>query len=153
MTTARRGKVGLINLGCPKNQVDAEVMLGRLKAEGYDLTADPEEADVIVVNTCGFIEAAKEESVDAILEAARLKTEGHLKRLVATGCLTQRYGKELIEGIPELDAVVGTGGPDAIAGVLEKVLAPAPHGPLITIGAPGGAVDGRGRLQIGRAHV
>jgi len=153
--TTVRPKVGLINLGCPKNQVDAEVMLGRLKAEGYDLTADPTEADVIVVNTCGFIEAAKEESVDAILEAARLKTEGRLKHLVATGCLTQRYGKELAEGIPELDAVVGTGGPDAIAGLLEKVLAPArlkTEGPLITIGAPGGAVDGRGRLRVGPRH-
>jgi ribosomal protein S12 methylthiotransferase len=150
--SGKRGKVGLINLGCPKNQVDAEVMLGRLKAEGYDLTPDPEEADVIVVNTCGFIEAAKEESVEAILEAARLKTEGHLKRLVATGCLTQRYGKDLVEGIPELDAVVGTAGPDAIGGVLEKVLAPAPHGPLITIGAPGGAVDGRERIRVGPRH-
>jgi ribosomal protein S12 methylthiotransferase len=144
-------KVGLINLGCPKNQVDAEVMLGRLREAGYEVTADADEAEVIVVNTCGFIEAAKEESVEAILEAARLKTDGRLKHLVATGCLTQRYGKELAEAIPELDAVVGTGAPQAIGDVLPKVL--APHaGPLLTIGDPGGAVDGRGRIRVGPPH-
>jgi len=144
-------KVGLINLGCPKNQVDAEVMLGRLKAAGYEVTPDAEEAEVIVVNTCGFIESAKEESVDAILEAARLKDGGRLKKLIATGCLTQRYGKELAEAIPELDAVVGTGAPQDITAVLPGVF--APHtGPLLTIGAPGGAMDGQGRIRVGAPH-
>jgi ribosomal protein S12 methylthiotransferase len=144
-------KVGLINLGCPKNQVDAEVMLGRLREAGYELTHDAAEAEVIVVNTCGFIEAAKEESIEAILEAARLKHGGKLRQLVATGCLTQRYGKELADAIPELDAVVGTGAPQDITAVLPGVL--APHtGPLLTIGAPGGAMDGRGRIRVGAPH-
>jgi ribosomal protein S12 methylthiotransferase len=142
-------KVGLVNLGCPKNQVDAEVMLGRLRAAGYEVTPDAAEAEVIVVNTCGFIDAAKEESVDALLDAARLKESGHLKTLVATGCLAQRYGKELSDAIPELDALVGTGEEGHLTDLLPG-LASAP--PLIQIGAPGGATDGRGRLRVGPPH-
>ncbi|MDT7778250.1 MAG: ribosomal protein methylthiotransferase [Acidobacteriota bacterium] len=101
-------KVGFISLGCPKNLVDSEVMMGRLKQEGYEITSDAAEADTLVVNTCGFIDAAKKESIDAILEAARLKTEGKCQRLVVAGCLVERYRDELRAEMPEVDAFIGT---------------------------------------------
>ncbi len=103
-----RKKVGLVSLGCPKNQVDAEVMLGRLQAEGYELTADASEADAIIVNTCGFIDEAKQESIDAILEASR-DLEGREGRLIVTGCLSQRYPEQLAEEFPEVSAFVPLG--------------------------------------------
>ncbi len=101
--------VGMLSLGCPKNLVDGEVMLGRLQGAGYDLVADARQADVVVVNTCAFIDRAKQESVDAILEMAREKESGRAKRLVVTGCLSQRYDEELRREIPEIDASLGTG--------------------------------------------
>jgi ribosomal protein S12 methylthiotransferase len=101
-------KVGFVSLGCPKNLVDSEVMMGQLKQNGYQITADAEEADTVVVNTCGFIDAAKKESIEAILEAARLKTEGKAKRLVVAGCLVERYRDELKAEMPEVDAFIGT---------------------------------------------
>ncbi len=101
-------KVGFISLGCPKNLVDSEVMMGRLKQEGYEITSDAAEADTLVVNTCGFIDAAKKESVDAILEAARLKSEGKCQRLIVAGCLVERYRDELRAEMPEVDAFIGT---------------------------------------------
>ncbi|HWS53062.1 MAG TPA: 30S ribosomal protein S12 methylthiotransferase RimO [Pyrinomonadaceae bacterium] len=101
-------KVGFISLGCPKNLVDSEVMMGRLRAEGYEITTDAAEAETVVVNTCGFIDAAKKESVEAILEAARLKAGGNCKRLVVAGCLVERYRDELRAEIPEVDAFIGT---------------------------------------------
>jgi len=101
--------VGLLSLGCPKNLVDGEVMLGRLRGAGYELVADARRADVVVVNTCAFIDRAKQESVDAILEMAREKESGRAKRLVVTGCLSQRYDEELRREIPEIDASLGTG--------------------------------------------
>src|SRR3989440_10863777 len=101
-------KVGFISLGCPKNLVDSEVMMGRLKQEGYEITGDASEAETLVVNTCGFIDAAKKESIEAILEAARLKSEGKCKRLVVAGCLVERYREELRAEIPEVDAFIGT---------------------------------------------
>ena len=101
-------KVGFISLGCPKNLVDSEVMMGQLKAKGYEITSDAAEADTLVVNTCGFIDAAKKESVDAILEAARLKSEGSCKRVVVAGCLVERYRDELRAELPEVDAFIGT---------------------------------------------
>jgi ribosomal protein S12 methylthiotransferase len=101
-------KIGFISLGCPKNLVDSEVMMGKLRAEGYELTADASEADTVVVNTCGFIESAKKESIEAILEAARLKTEGKAQRLVVAGCLVERYREQLREEMPEVDAFIGT---------------------------------------------
>src|ERR1051325_2678719 len=101
-------KVGFISLGCPKNLVDSEVMMGQLKANGYELTADATEADTIVVNTCGFIDSAKQESVDSILEAARLKSEGKARRLIVAGCLVERYRDELKAEMPEVDAFIGT---------------------------------------------
>ncbi|HKC62763.1 MAG TPA: hypothetical protein VKB86_03955, partial [Pyrinomonadaceae bacterium] len=101
-------KVGFISLGCPKNLVDSEVMMGRLREAGYEITSDASEADTVVVNTCGFIESAKKESIDAILEAARLKTEGKAQRLVVAGCLVERYRDELSAEMPEVDAFIGT---------------------------------------------
>jgi ribosomal protein S12 methylthiotransferase len=99
----------MVSLGCPKNLVDGEVMLGLAEHAGHQITADAANADVIVVNTCAFIDAAKQESVDAILEMARQKTEGRCARLVVTGCLAERYRDELKKEIPEIDAVLGTG--------------------------------------------
>ena len=101
-------KVGFISLGCPKNLVDSEVMMGQLKGSGYQLTADASEADTVVVNTCGFIDSAKKESIDAILEAAKLKSEGRATRLIVAGCLVERYRDELKAEIPEVDAFIGT---------------------------------------------
>src|SRR6185295_16885803 len=97
-------KVGFVSLGCPKNLVDSEVMMGQLKQSGYQITADAADADTLVVNTCGFIDSAKQESIDAILEAARLKTEGKAKRLIVAGCLVERYRDELKAEMPEVDA-------------------------------------------------
>ncbi|MBW2373686.1 MAG: 30S ribosomal protein S12 methylthiotransferase RimO, partial [Deltaproteobacteria bacterium] len=97
------------SLGCPKNQLDTEVMLGSLALEGYAIAERLEDADVAVVNTCSFIESAREESIEAILEVADLRREGRLRGLVVTGCLPQRYGAELARELPEVDAFVGTG--------------------------------------------
>jgi ribosomal protein S12 methylthiotransferase len=101
-------KIGFVSLGCPKNLVDSEVMMGQLKQHGYELTTEREAADVIVVNTCGFIQSAKEESINTILEMAELKEEGNLKRLVVSGCLVERYRQDLLNQLPEVDAVLGT---------------------------------------------
>jgi ribosomal protein S12 methylthiotransferase len=111
-------KIGLISLGCPKNLVDSEVMLGLAQNAGHELTRDAESADVLVVNTCAFIDAAKQESIDAILEMARHKTGGVCRRLIVTGCLAERYRDELKKEIPEIDAVLGTGEvPDIVAAI------------------------------------
>jgi len=101
-------RVHLISLGCPKNLMDSELMLGALGAAGYEVTLDPSEAQVVVVNTCAFIEAARKESLDAIIEAAELKKQGGATRLVVAGCLAQRYGEQLREQLPEVDIFVGT---------------------------------------------
>jgi ribosomal protein S12 methylthiotransferase len=101
-------KIGFVSLGCPKNLVDSEIMMGQLRDHGYQLTTDRETADVIVVNTCGFIQSAKEESINTILEMAELKDTARLKRLVVAGCLVERYRQELLNQLPEIDAVLGT---------------------------------------------
>jgi len=102
-------KIGLVSLGCPKNLVDSEVMLGLAQGAGHELTQDPSGADVIVVNTCAFIDSAKKESIDAILEMAQHKKDGTARRLIVTGCLAERYRDELRAEIPEIDAILGTG--------------------------------------------
>ena len=102
-------KVHLLTLGCPKNLADSELMLGALTSAGFEITLDPEDAQVLLVNTCAFIEAAKKESIDAILEAAEVKKRGFGKRLVVAGCLSQRYATELAATMPEVDVFVGTG--------------------------------------------
>ena len=102
-------KIGLISLGCPKNLVDSEVMLGLAQQAGHELTQDAADADVIVVNTCAFIDSAKQESIDTILEMAQHKKDGACRRLIVTGCMAERYRDELKREIPEIDAVLGTG--------------------------------------------
>ena len=107
-------KIGMVSLGCPKNLVDSEVMLGLAQRAGHELTRDAGDADVLVVNTCAFIDKAKQESVDTILEMAELKKSGRCKTLVVAGCMAERYRDELLKEIPEIDAVLGTGDVDAI---------------------------------------
>lgn len=102
-------KVGMVSLGCPKNRVDSEVMLGLLEGAGYELTPAADEAEVLIVNTCGFIDAAKQESIDTILEMNHYRETGQLKALVMAGCLSQRYQQHLWDDLPEVDAMVGTG--------------------------------------------
>ena len=115
-------KVGMVSLGCPKNQVDAEIMLGFLADAGYRLTEDAAMADVAIVNTCGFIESAKSEAIEEILELATLKKEGRIKSLVVTGCMAERYRDQILEQIPEVDAVVGIGSNSKIAEIVERAL-------------------------------
>src|SRR5438067_5725771 len=111
-------KVGLISLGCPKNLVDSEVMLGLAQQAGHELTQDAAAADVLVVNTCAFIDSAKQESIDAILEMAQHKKNGACRRLIVTGCMAERYRDELKKQIPEIDAVLGTGQVPEIVGAI-----------------------------------
>jgi ribosomal protein S12 methylthiotransferase len=101
-------KVGMVSLGCPKNLVDSEVMLGLLERHGYDLVPRAEDAEVLIVNTCSFIEPAKRESIDTILEMAEYKKAGTARRLVVAGCMVERYRQEILREIPEVDYVIGT---------------------------------------------
>ena len=119
-------KVGMISLGCPKNLVDSEVMLGLAEQAGHTLTSDAHEADVLIVNTCAFIDKSKQESIDAILEMAELKKTGACQRLVVTGCLAERYRDELKDQIPEIDALLGTGEVPEIVAAL-GALGPGPR--------------------------
>src|SRR5712672_1406811 len=123
-------KVGLVSLGCPKNLVDSEVMLGLAREAGHELTQDPDDADVIVVNTCAFIDKAKQESVDSILEMAQRKKDGNCRRLIVTGCLAERYREELRAEIPEIDAVLGTGEVPDIVRAISGAVALAGTSPL-----------------------
>lgn len=128
-------KIAMVTLGCSKNQVDSEVMSGLLSSQ-YELTDQTDEAHVIVVNTCTFIESAKEESVEAILEMARLKQEGVCETLIAAGCLAQRYSAELQEEIPELDGIVGTGGITRILEVIAEAQNTERRAPVLYVGTP-----------------
>jgi ribosomal protein S12 methylthiotransferase len=131
----KRRTVHFWSLGCPKNQVDAEVMLGALVREGYAVTSDPSEADVLLVNTCSFIGPAKKESIEAILEMVREKERpGRRRRLVVTGCLAERYGRELAAELPEVDAFVGTGDFLRLPQILEEI-SPARREPGLYVGA------------------
>ncbi len=113
-------KIGMVSLGCPKNQTDSEIMLGILAEGGHTLVSDPKEAEAIVVNTCGFIDPAKQESIDTILEMAEYKKSGACRLLIATGCLAERYHDDIKKELPEVDAVVGAGDFDKIADVIAK---------------------------------
>jgi ribosomal protein S12 methylthiotransferase len=130
-------KVGMVSLGCPKNTVDSEGLLGDLKRNGFEITSE-EEADVVIVNTCGFIDPAKRESIDTILEMAKLKTDGNCQKLVVTGCLAERYSEELVKEIPEIDLMLGVNQYPSLKNLLgnsnnenkdlpEKNLVEAPH--------------------------
>ncbi len=114
-------KIGVISLGCAKNLVDTEIVLGYLVEEKHEIVNDPLQAEIIIVNTCGFIESAKEESINAILEMAHLKETGNCRGLVVMGCLSQRYTEELWAEIPEIDAMVGTNELDFIPGILDEI--------------------------------
>ena len=112
--------IGMVSLGCAKNQTDAETMLAILQDDGYNIVNDPETADIIIVNTCGFIDPAKQESINAILEMAEYKTDGQCKLLIATGCLAERYSEDIKTELPEVDAILGTGDYDKIAEVIKS---------------------------------
>lgn len=116
-------KVGMVSLGCPKNLVDSEQMLGALVEAGFEVVSDKREAEVIVINTCGFIESAKVESIDAILEMTRLKSEGTCKSVVVTGCLGQRYAAELSREMPEVDTIIGVGQIGSLPTIIKSTLA------------------------------
>lgn len=116
-------KIGMVSLGCPKNLVDSEVMLGIIRDKELEVTNDPAEADLIIVNTCGFIESAKEESINTVLQMGEYKTQGSCKYLIMTGCLGQRYADELFESLPEVDAIVGTDSFTDIGWVIDQVMA------------------------------
>jgi ribosomal protein S12 methylthiotransferase len=139
----------MVSLGCPKNQVDAEQMLGVLAGSGFELTADQEVADVIVVNTCGFIESAKEESIEAILEAAKMKKQGKCRAVVVAGCLAQRYKEELGKELPEADAIIGTAEVPRIGEICRTALGGG--GPLVSVPAPA-MVYGLPRLSTTPRH-
>lgn len=115
-------KIGMISLGCPKNQVDAEVMLSKLSEGGFDIVNDPAEADLIIVNTCGFIESAKRESIESILDMISYKEDFPSIKVLVTGCLAERYRSEIFEEIPEVDGVVGIGANGDICEICEKIL-------------------------------
>lgn len=115
-------KIGMVSLGCPKNQVDAEIMLSKLQNGGFEIVNDPAEADLIIVNTCAFIESAKKESIESILDMASYKEDYPSVRLLVTGCLAERYRSEIFEEIPEVDGVIGIGADNDICEVCEKLL-------------------------------
>lgn len=115
-------KIGVVSLGCPKNLVDSETMLGLIHEENYEITNDPSEAEIIIVNTCGFIESAKEESVNTILQMAEYKKSGSCKYIIVTGCLSQRYAEELFSELPEADAIAGVEVYDEIGSIIKRVM-------------------------------
>jgi ribosomal protein S12 methylthiotransferase len=124
-------KIGFVSLGCPKNLVDSEVMMGQLVARGHELTPHPEDADVIVVNTCSFIDPAKKESVDAILEMAEFKKTGRAKRLIVAGCLVERYRGDIRKELPEVDGIAGTNDLESIVALCEGEAASATREPYL----------------------
>ena len=152
---AKRNKptIGFVNLGCSKNQVDSEVMLGTLVAGGFQLTGDARAAEVVIINTCGFIEEAKQESINSIIEHGRLKKSGSCRVLIAAGCLAQRYQGELLKELPELDGVVGTGEFGRIAEICRSLLAPKARQQRLWIGQPPYLYDAETpRIRLGTPH-
>jgi ribosomal protein S12 methylthiotransferase len=149
---APKAAVHFRTLGCPKNRLDGEVMLGSLASAGYALAERLEDADVAVVNTCSFIESAREESIDAILEVAELRGAGRLRGLVVTGCLPQRYGADLAKELPEVDAFIGTGEFPRIAGILDGVLTSRARGVYVEAGRTHLYDEHAPRLLIGPPH-
>lgn len=115
-------KIGVVSLGCPKNLVDSETMLGLIHEENYEITNDPSEAEIIIVNTCGFIESAKEESINTILQMAEYKKSGSCKYIIVTGCLSQRYAEDLFNELPEADAIAGVEVYDEIGSIIKRVM-------------------------------
>lgn len=152
-TQTHRTTIGFVNLGCSKNQVDSEVMLGTLAQDGFDLTADPARAEVVIINTCGFIEEAKQESINAIIEYGAFKKNGVCKVLIAAGCLSQRYQGELLKELPELDGVVGTGDTGRIADICRTLLGPGRKTRRVWASPPPYLYDElTPRLRLGKMH-
>jgi len=148
----RKTTIGFVNLGCSKNQVDSEVMLGTLVHDGFQLTGDPKKAEVVIINTCGFIEEAKQESINTILEHGKLK-KGSCRVLIAAGCLAQRYQGDLLKELPELDGVVGTGEFGKIADICRDLLAPKKRHQRLWISKPPYLYDELApRLRLGKQH-
>ena len=116
-------KIGFISLGCPKNQLDTEVMLHEVLSAGHEITPDETQADIVIINTCAFIESAKKEAIDNILDIAWLKKHAKLKGIIVTGCMSERYGKEILEEFPEVDAVLGVGSIHNICEAIDSVCA------------------------------
>ena len=149
----RKTTLGFVNLGCTKNQVDAEIMLGTLAANGFELSADPDRAEVVIINTCGFIEEAKQESINTIIEHGELKKSGSCKVLIASGCLAQRYQGDLLKELPELDGVVGTGEIGRIADICKKLLTSKKRHQRVFISPPPYLYDEMApRIRLGRSH-
>jgi len=149
----RATTIGFVNLGCSKNQVDSEVMLGTLAKDGFVLTDDPARAEVVIINTCGFIEEAKQESINAIIEHGALKTSGVCKVLIAAGCLSQRYQGDLLKALPELDGVVGTGETGRIAEICRMLLGPGRATQRLWTSPPPYLYDElTPRLRLGKQH-
>src|SRR5579862_2879730 len=148
-SSSGKPKVGFVSLGCPKNLVDSEVMMGMLSQAGAQLTANAEDADVIVVNTCSFIESAQQESVNAILDMTRLKGEGRARKLVVAGCLVERFRDEIRKNIPEIDAVIGTGELEKIVGAAGIAVSGAPDSPFKILNSrpEGAAREAQGRFS------
>lgn len=145
--------IGFVNLGCAKNQVDSEIMLGSLVANGFELTADAGKAEVVIINTCGFIEEAKQESINTVIEHGALKQSGSCKVLIAAGCLAQRYQEELLKELPELDAVVGTGEFGRIAEICRELLQPKRKARRMWFSPPPYLYDELApRVRLGKAH-
>lgn len=115
-------RVGMASLGCPKNQIDAELLLAKLQSAGYQLVGDTGNCDVVVVNTCGFIQSAKEEAIENIIEFINLKNEGRIQAIIVTGCLAERYREEILQEMPEIDAVVGIGSNENIVEIVDRAL-------------------------------
>lgn len=154
-TTTNRSAttIGFVNLGCSKNQVDSEIMLGTLVTDGFQLTDDAQKAEVVIINTCGFIEEAKQESINTILEHGLLKKRGSCRVLIAAGCLAQRYQGDLLKELPELDGVVGTGEFGKIAEICRDLLAPKKRHQRLWISQPPYLYDELApRLRLGNQH-
>ncbi|PSC67897.1 tRNA modifying enzyme [Micractinium conductrix] len=139
-------RVSMVSLGCPKNTVDGEVLLGDLYRSGFEITDAHDEADAIVVNTCGFVEDAKDESIETIIEAARMKSEGKVRKVVVTGCLAQRYSEELAAQLPEADLVIGFEKYGGLSASLRTILDAPPDIDMDDYRA-------RSRVQVGDATV
>ena len=153
LETERKTTIGFVNLGCSKNQVDSEVMLGSLVANGFELTSDHEKAEVVIINTCGFIEEAKQESINTIIEQGELNKTRACKVLIAAGCLAQRYQGELLKELPELDGVVGTGEFGRIAEICRTLLQSSRKSQRLWISPPPYLYDElTPRLRLGKTH-
>ncbi len=144
--------VAMVTLGCARNEVDSEELAGRLEADGFLLVDDPEDADTVVVNTCGFVEAAKKDSVDTLLQAADLKASGRPQAVVAVGCLAERYGKDLADSLPEADAVLGFDDYPDIAARLRSIVSGEKHHAAHPAGPPAAAADLAGRPRRDRGE-